>query len=659
MRFERLEVENFASYYGEHSLDLDCSPDKPVIVILGRNGYGKTSLFDALNWSLYGKDYEQQLRQRRERDIIDYVNSRALREAESDNKGLDTSSTLHFEHEGAHYYITQSLRVKPSRDNNGHLSSAIVDRFTTLNEVTHGGDHKQLEYDTIFLDEILPNNVKDYFLFDGDRIYNLSNPGSSKEVRDAIYRVVDLELISNAVEHLSTVEKEYRRNAQRESTDELSKVQDQYVEAREAVERLKQDLQVQRKEEHAIKAQIEVLEGNLADLPDTSGLQERRNDFKRRIDGAEQAYDQAIVEMRRFCGTAALVLAKDAVVDLTNQLESQRQKGLIPRKVSQTLLNDLLQMRECLCGTEFQEGDTVHQALESRLQKEQARSSDQALLELLFQLNSASDLINDAARNLADRDEQADQHREGRRALDLAIGQVDAELDKMPQADVAQLRTELKQRRESLQKNTRKQQSLEDQIEQRGVYIKNLEKRRDNLAAKQGKVQRLQNREQMAQKAANVLDEMYDKFAEDSRQAVEELTKQEFSRFMESAQGYDVALSEDYELQVLDPNGNRALQRLSMGQSQSLSLGFITAIARVSEKNPPIVIDMPFGRLDSDVHEAISARLPEITSQLILFLLPDVEWNDNTAKNLRSKSSHMYQLQYEPKTEESVIQELR
>jgi DNA sulfur modification protein DndD len=652
-------LENFASYYGEHSLSLDCTEDKPVIVVLGRNGYGKTSLFDALNWALYGSDYELQLPERRERDIADYVNSRALREAAADGKSLEMSSTLYFEHDGVHYYITQALRVRPVRETDGQIQTSVVDRFTALNEIGHDGDHRQLDYSTIFLDEILPNNVKDYFLFDGDRIYNLSNPGFSKEVRNAIYRVVDLELISNAVEHLTSVAKEYGRNAQREATDELSRVKSRSLEAGDARDKLARDLEVQREEERAIKDQIEVLEGRLADLPDTSELQARRKDLERRYAEAGRARDETTVEMRRLCGTAALVLARDSIVDLTAQLEAQRQKGMIPRKVSQTLLKDLLQMHRCVCGTEFEDGDPIYQTLASRLEAEQQRTSDQALLELLFQLRSTSDLVNNAARDLANKDEEASRYEEARRALDMAISEVDAELDKMPQEDVAQLRRGLKERRDGLQNTTRKQQRLQDQIEQLDNEISNLEKRADDLAARQGKVQRLQAREKLARRAASVLDEMYDRFAEDSRRAVEDLTKREFAEFMESARGYGVALSQDYELQVLDSNGNRALQRLSMGQSQCLSLSFITAIARVSEKNPPIVIDMPFGRLDSGVHSAVSGRLPEITSQLVLFLLPDVEWNEHTSKNLRWKASHVYQLQYDPKIEESNIQELR
>lgn len=191
MKFERLEMRNFASYYGEHAVNLNCSDDKPVLIFLGGTGYGKTSLFDALNWALYGTDYEVDLPQRRRgRNILDYVNETALREAEQSGKFVEMCCTLYFKHDGIPYYISQSLAAKPTRDNDGVLTAKQTDRMSVLYEIDGSGNHRKKEYNTIFLDEILPSNVKDYFLFDGDRIYNLTKPEASQEVRDAIYRVV-------------------------------------------------------------------------------------------------------------------------------------------------------------------------------------------------------------------------------------------------------------------------------------------------------------------------------------------------------------------------------------------------------------------------------------------------------------------------------------
>ena len=87
MLFERIELRNFASYYGEQTIDLETSPEKPVVVVLGGTGYGKTTIFDAINWSLYGGEYEQSLVKRRQRKIEDYVNQKAFRAYEK-NKSV-------------------------------------------------------------------------------------------------------------------------------------------------------------------------------------------------------------------------------------------------------------------------------------------------------------------------------------------------------------------------------------------------------------------------------------------------------------------------------------------------------------------------------------------------------------------------------------------
>ena len=152
---------------------------------------------------------------------------------------------------------------------------------------------------------------------------------------------------------------------------------------------------------------------------------------------------------------------------------------------------------------------------------------------------------------------------------------------------------------------------------------------------------------------------MYDDFAEKSRKTVEDLTIEEFKQFVISSSGYQVALSKDYSLEVLDSNGNRALQRLSMGQSQCLSLAFITAIARVSRKDPPLVIDMPFSRLDHSVHAAVSQRLPNLAEQTILFLIPEVEWNKTTQPNLSKYAKHVYEMYFDETMRQTTITEVK
>ena len=658
MKLERLELNNFASYFGEHHIDLDCSPDKPVVVVLGGTGQGKTSLFDAINWALYGADYEITLKEKRDRTIIDYVNETALQEAYKKEQFLEMSCTLYFEHEGRHYYITQSLAAGPYLDGNS-LKAKQSDRMTALYEIQGNGNHKPIKYNSLFLDTILPNNVKDYFLFDGDRIYNLSLPGSSQEVRDAIYRVVDLELLSNARDHLHTVATQYRREAKRESKGDLTAIEEQYEKAHERLEKLKQQLNQREREKFAIEDQIKKLEAELESIPDTSELQNRRTALEARVEQIEKQLADTHKILRTNAATASLSFANKPARALFGILDSKREKGEIPKAVSQTLLSDLLKLNQCICGTTFSEGDDVHKTLMQRLELERQKPNDQALLDLQMALGKASALIDEAFNNLKEYDRKAQQLRSELEEINLEIEQVDQELDKLPKVNIAQLVQETKDRRHALVSTERKIISTQEQIKSVEKTIQNLGKKRDELSKQQTKARALHLRDQLATQAANEIDRIYQVFAEDSRRAVEALTIEEFKRFVLSASEYQVRLSENYELEVLDSNENRALQRLSMGQSQCLSLSFITAISRVSEKYPPLIIDMPFGRLDQDVHDSVSKRLPELTKQLILFLIPNIEWNETTERNLTPKCSHVYQLDFDEQNRQTTIREIR
>jgi len=660
MKFERIEILNFASYYGENRVDLSTTDEKPVIIFLGGTGYGKTSLFDAINWSLYGVDYEKDLPNlRRGRNILDYVNETALREALVDKKSVDMSCTLYFTHNSQHYYITQALSAKPIRDEQGVITAQQTDRITTLYEILRDGNHKKKPYDNIFLNEILPSNVKDYFLFDGDRIYNLTKPEASQEVQDAIYRVVDLELLQNAQNHLVQVATEYRRQAKREATGALGDIQSKYNDENDNLSRLKTELQTYKSEKQAIDKQLSQLEAKLINLPDTSQLQGQRKQLEDQLKNLEKDINQVKIQLRTQSSTAILHFASAQTTNLISILDSKRKTGEIPKAVSQTLLKDLLKIQRCLCGTQFEEGDKVHQTLERRLQEEKAKSGRQELLSLLMSLQTAQERITNNYDQLRQEDERLRNLRERRIELGRALDQIDTQLAELPKEDVAELAKQAKERRDDLVSTEGKIQRTQSKIEACEERIKEIRKQRDELSKQQAKVRSLQRRENLAQQAADEIDKIYDVFAENSRQAVETLTIKEFKHFVPSSSTYQVSLSEDYELIVLDSNGNRALQRLSMGQSQCLSLAFITAISRVSEKNPPLAIDMPFGRLDFEVHDSVSARLPELTNQLILFLIPGAEWNEVTTKNLSHKARYIYQLNFDNSNRQTEIVEVR
>ncbi|MDB5056437.1 MAG: dndD, partial [Bacilli bacterium] len=56
MKIDKINLINFRQYYGGNTLDLATAGNKNIVLIGGKNGYGKTNFLMSLVWCLYGED---------------------------------------------------------------------------------------------------------------------------------------------------------------------------------------------------------------------------------------------------------------------------------------------------------------------------------------------------------------------------------------------------------------------------------------------------------------------------------------------------------------------------------------------------------------------------------------------------------------------------
>lgn len=647
MKLEHIELDNFGSYYGRHDINLKVSAAKPLVIFVGKTGFGKTTIFDAINWGFYGDAYEVDLKKSRKRIITDFANETAIGDALRSGKSIHLSVSLRFTHNLVKYIKSQKILLTVKRDKDGTVRVREDSKVSSFKKINAKGDLEDINQ--LVLDEILPNNVKSYFLFDGDRIYNLANPGNSQEVKDAIYRVVDLEIIKNAEQHLADISKEYSRTAKREATGELVAVEEAYFEKEEFITQIKEDAINNKKELMSIQDQIANIESRLDDLPSSERLQAEKRRVVDRIVVREEEILNIKQQLRPKFAVASYKLITPQIQSLYKTIDAKRKKGDIPKHISETLISDIINItKECICGTPIVKGSKQHQKLLDRLSQEKGKSEkEHEIIKLLFDLKEVQDSISISNKAIGNSENRILELDEQLKSLTYELQEIEDELDKLPQEDVATLRKNLNELNIERDRLNRQEGEFEVMLKGAEKELKELSQERDKLGKTQKHVKLLQKRGKKAKEASQILEELYDQFAEDSRKEVEKMTIGEFKKFVFSSSNYDVALSKEYRLQVVDSNGLPALQRMSMGQSQCLSLAFITAISRVSQKNPPLVIDMPFSRLDQDVHAIVSKRLPNLSQQTILFLIPKVEWNEETKPILSNKAAHIYELSFD------------
>jgi DNA sulfur modification protein DndD len=157
-------------------------------------------------------------------------------------------------------------------------------------------------------------------------------------------------------------------------------------------------------------------------------------------------------------------------------------------------------------------------------------------------------------------------------------------------------------------------------LEDKRQALKNEVNRIGSQIANQPEVDETERRLQRSvNEALEIVTKSFDRFRESMRDRVAMATSELFRRLTTEKEYSGVSISEDYLLSVVDHQG-RALSMISAGANQILTMAFIGALAECSVDEAPMVMDTPFGRLDTGHRNAILSWVSTFNTQVILFV---------------------------------------
>jgi len=650
MLLDRIVLENFRQYYGKNKIEFARDSQRNVTIIHGANGAGKTSLFLALNWCLYGRSVENV-------KIIDNVGELLSKEALSRAKPGDrliAAVELAFFHDGDRFIARRALRGSKQVD--GTLLPDTSEYFTLM-RMRPSASPETIDHPVSMINSILPSNVRTYFLFDGEKIDNFAKPEAAKEVQEAIRLIIKLEVLERARRHLETAADEYRRELKRISSGESQRLLEQ-----EELARTEHDRDERRKGEllsEIVSARRKIVDINeqLRKTKDARELQEKRSNLEQAQHQFQQERETLIGQIRDLATGAYFVVGQPAVDRALKILDQKRERGEIPSNIRQQFVQDLLEQMRCICGRPLDDGSGEHQHVVSLLRNSLPGSLENDVL--------------DTTANLRPFRERGD-----RRSADIAAAmkrraELNDQVNRL-EAELTDIRFQLKgsaveevsgleQQRQEFLANIDSANveigGIDERLKKLGREIDELRKQREKALKEEKRSQTLSKKLSLAEQSADAIGEIYHTFADEMRIKIEAKTKEIFRTLALKGDHFeDVRLGPDYNLEVIDRWGQPARPELSAGERQVLSLSFITAMARVSEEEAPLVMDTPFGRLSSQHRNLITEHLPELTSQLVLFVT-DEELREQARKNLATRIGAEYRLQFDRQTSCTTIDE--
>lgn len=647
MKLDRLSIENFRQYYGAQTIVFSRGPEKNITIFNGQNGAGKTALFTSLSWCLYGEAVlvPDQL-----------VSKRAISEANPGDR-VTARVTLAFLHNGERFLARREVsgvRLKDEVKLRYDGQSTFM-----LMRIRPDGQSRPIDNPTGTLNAILPENVRTYFFFDGEKIDEFARVDHEDEVKHAVRNVLDIEILDRAKAHLGAVARELRSELKNSSSGELENLLETDEARRQELDKVEQELDLKQAEHRAAKKQFESLEQRLSEIAAVKDFTTLRAALSRELQHAEERRDDVRQSIRDAVNRAAAVFATHALQKALAVLDEKREKGEIPPGIRQQFLQDLLEAMVCICGRPIGPASVEYERLTILLNK--TFPSD--LEDLVLQ--SGGDVRN-VHRRASEIPGQIRTLLEKKVALDGHISKLDAQLDEISRKlsafnleQVAELEKKRSDYAFSLQQIETDIHRLKGRIEQISLDLERLAKQIEAAKKSEKKAQAITGRFVLAQQSADAIGKIAEVFASQMRQQIREQAQKIFQMLIwKTTHFQQIRLTDDYSLDVIDRYGLPARPDLSAGERQVLSLAFITAMAKVSGKEAPLVMDTPFGRLSGEHRANITEHIPELADQLVLFVT-DEELREGARKNLEQRIGAEYRLEFDQKTSCTTVVEVK
>lgn len=637
MKLENIQIENFRQYYGVQRLKFSTDPVKNITVINGNNGAGKTSFFVALNWCLYGEGAD---------NIGELISKEAKRQASSGDK-VTARVKLAFRHGSEKYIASRELTGIKQKD--GSLDVDAKNKFSLM-RIRADGQAIEVKNPIGTLNTILPSNVRTFFLFDGEKIDNFAKPDATDEVRYAVYNVLKLEILKRAINHLSHIADERRRESKQSSSGELLDLLEQDEKIRNNKKEAAKKLEEQREERDSAKRKIVEIDKRLRQLQASRDLQEKRDQIQSDMVGREEELEDVVKEIRDLGAPSASLLAQNAIADALKILDKKRERGEIPSSIRQQFVQDLLERGVCICGSPIKDGDKAHAHLMKLLERSVSGELEDKVLNTNIALNTLVAQNKKLPARLNSLMKRKTTLSDTITGLHAQLDDVTRQLQGSPLEEIGKLEKQRQSFNMDYENDLMDIGKYEKEIADCDEKIAELAKEIEHEKKQKGKNEHLVREMSLAQQSADAIEKIYEEFAEEMRTKIEGKTREIFKKLVwKESHFQDVSLSPEYLLEVIDRFGSPARPELSAGERQVLSLSFITAMVQVSEEEAPIVMDTPFGRLSSDHRANITANLPKLSPQLVLFVT-DEELHNQARNNLEWHIGMEYTLDFNGKT---------
>lgn len=667
MIFKSIVLENFRPYYGKVKFEF-CSGEKNITLLKAENGSGKTTLLEAMKWVLYGGDLNL-TGGSKQFGASSFVNKKHIAES---------NGTV-----SARVILTIVGRVSEEmKEQEYTIAREITFRNDTFVETKlilqcNGGEiNSQIsEYESQeIINRLLPKEI-DFFV-DGERLEKIApekdnitkiRNESVNVLKESINRVLGIKSLENAVNDIDRVYKELDKEYLESSKNEKN-----IIELSEKIEKMQQKEKRQVFEQGEKNKEIEVLKEQKKRLDDEFNEKlsaiEKDTELKSQVEELqknkkefEKDEDILKVKYKNFLSTKGVEIISSKILENAFTIISgKKEKGEIPSKYEKEFLEELLELKTCICGCSLEEGTENYKKIKEKLKNASTKDDREKINEVFFILKN---------RDTEDKLEKLNIYKKELAVIIKRKHETSDTLEVLLTKFNYNLQVEYEKMKKSIDEKETKINSLSREIGALDLSIENTKKQLNSLLIekqeadkKNKKCQRERMKKDFAEKILNALESLKKYKEAQGRKELKDKIEEVYSKI--NKKGYQVELTEDFTFKIFDTDKKEA--GTSKGEAKNKALSFIGGLIYYAKelnkkKNKedfdsnggiyPLVLDAPYGDLDNEYRLDFTKMLPILSEQIIV-MVSSGQWNSQIESVVKDQIGKEYILENERRTGE-------
>ena len=644
MRINKITLNNFRQFEGQHVIDLSTNGEKSITLIKGNNGSGKTTLIQALNFCFFGERLTYLPDNKR---LLSFSLYKA-------NKPSTTMVSVEFEHENNKYTINRSR----AHDYSGNNIIARKDNFEGFVTTPKG----TMEISEDRLHDILPEKVSYYFFFDGERIQNISDRVGRKQLAADIVRILGLDLFSKSLgllrgNKVNTVESMVRAEMVSNSK-EVEDLQERKLERSLTLEKeqikneeLIATYEIVSNEFEAIQSEFSTIENvksihaeREAKLRENKNLREQINSTQKEIIG----------HLRE---SLPAYLASYFAIDIMSLFRQLKIHNKDLPGINAAAIDALIEKEECVCGTPIKDGSKEKANLENWKNYLPPKNLSSLIIEVKQNINSASSEAKKVKNDVEEKYAKILKLRDQINKNDQEINNISKKIENSP--DTSQIEkkyNDLFKRRDELKYNIGMSDKTIDDLNK---IIGNIDRKLDEAISEMSGNDLVKDKLNLIEIANEIIKNQFEKKEAEARNNLQRYVNEFYPSIIQK--DFRIVFNEDYSFKVFNSNHDEVTDTLSEGEKIVTSFTFVGALIKTAmDQNEdvfefPIVMDAPFAKLDNEHRRKVAKFIKSLGNQVVI-ITADSQWVGEIESELGDYIGSNYEMRFDKEAEKTSIE---